>query len=212
VRDGDKRSELRKKGHQIRGNKVERSFLSFSGILFRHPFPASFSTNDKNFDKHKKLRPIQETSTTLDIFANRRKLEYQSKRVTQSTKCGTEDRKDRNANDKLAKLGREDELGKLRKGRKADDGIAKLRKGRNPEDTMDRKADDELAKLEPGDSEPAPSVTSTKFKRLTRCHRLQMTRESEIVADLLWFKRKIRYRDARLGNYVSQSYVEDLQN
>jgi hypothetical protein len=145
------------------------------------------------------------------------------------TICGTEDKKDRNANDKLAKLGRDDKLGKLREGRKADDGIAKHSKGRSPEDTTDRKADDELAKLEHGDSEPAPSVTSTKFKRLTRYHRLQITRESEIVADLLRFKRKIRYRDARLGiewhsktakavkddgaseNYVSRSYVEDLQ-
>jgi hypothetical protein len=43
------------------------------------------------------------------------------------TICGTEDKKDRNANDKLAnlKLGRDDELGKLREGRKANDGIAK---------------------------------------------------------------------------------------
>jgi hypothetical protein len=80
----------------------------------------------------------------------------------------TEDRKDRNANEKLAKLGRDDELGKLKEGRKADDEIAKHSKGRSPEDTTDRKADDELAKLEYGDSEPAPSVTSTKFKRLTR--------------------------------------------
>jgi hypothetical protein len=71
-------------------------------------------------------------------------------------------------------------------------------------------------------------VTSQKFKRLTRYHRLQITRESEIVANLLRFKGKIRYRDARLGkwhsktakavkddgaseNYVSRSYVEDLQ-
>jgi hypothetical protein len=73
-------------------------------------------------------------------------------------------------------------------------------------------------------------VTSTKFKRLIRYHRLQITRESQIVANLLRFKRKIRYRDARLGkwhsktakavkddgasenlNYVSRSYVEDLQ-
>jgi hypothetical protein len=103
-------------------------------------------------------------------------------------------------NEKLAKLGRDDELGKLREGRKADDGIAKHSKGRSPEDTTDRKADDELAKLVHGDSEPALSVTSTKFKRLTRYHRLQITRESEIVADILRFKRNlIRYRDARLG-------------
>jgi hypothetical protein len=69
----------------------------------------------------------------------------------------------------------------------------------------DRKADDELAKLEHGDSEPAPSVTSTKFKRLTRYHRLQITRESEIVADLQRFKRKTRYRDARLGKWHSKN-------
>jgi hypothetical protein len=48
-------------------------------------------------------------------------------------------------------------------------------------------------------------VTSTKFKRLTRYHRLQITRESEIVADLLRFKRKIRYRDARLGKWHSKT-------
>jgi hypothetical protein len=73
-----------------------------------------------------------------------------------------------------------------------------------------------------------PDVPSTQFKRLTRYHRLQITRDSEIVADLLRFKGKIRYRDARLGkwhsiaakavkddgaseNYVSRSYVEKLQ-
>jgi hypothetical protein len=44
-------------------------------------------------------------------------------------------------------------------------------------------------------------VTSTKFRRLTRFHRLQITRESEILADLL----------RASENYVSRSYVEDLQ-
>jgi hypothetical protein len=102
-------------------------------------------------------------------------------------------------------LGRDDELGKLKEGRKADDGIAKHSKGRSPEDTTDRKADDKLAKHEHGDSEPAPSVTSSKFKRLTRYHRLQITRESEIVADLLRFKRKIRYRDAGHGKWHSKT-------
>jgi hypothetical protein len=39
--------------------------------------------------------------------------------------------------------------------------------------------------------DPTPSVTSTKFKRLTRYHRIQITCESEIVADLLQLKGKI---------------------
>jgi hypothetical protein len=57
-------------------------------------------------------------------------------------RCGTEDRKDRNANEKLAKLGRDDELGKLREGRKADDGIAKHSKGRSPVETANANVED----------------------------------------------------------------------
>jgi hypothetical protein len=121
---------------------------------------------------------------------------------------------------------RNDELCKLTECRKADDGIAERSKGRSTEDRPDRNgdeegrnADDELAQGE---------ATSTKFKRLTRFHRSQITRDSDVVADLLRFRGKLRYRDVRRGewhsraakllkddgaseNYVSRSYVEDLQ-
>jgi hypothetical protein len=70
---------------------------------------------------------------------------------------------------------RGDELGKLLEGRKADDGIAERSKGRSTEDRKDRNADIQLAKPEHG--EPTPGATSTKFKRLTRYHRLQIIRE-----------------------------------
>jgi hypothetical protein len=154
-------------------------------------------------------------------------------------------RKDRSTGDRQDRNG--DELGKLIAGRKADDGIAERSKGRSTEDRPDRNGDEEGRKADDGIAERSKGrstedrpdrnaddelaqgeATSTKFKRLARYHRLQITRESEIVADLLRFKGKIRYRDARLGkwhskaakavkddgaleNYVSRSYVENLQ-
>jgi hypothetical protein len=129
-------------------------------------------------DKIQQLR--QQLSEWNDEFC---KLQEGRKAENGNAACSkgrsTEDRPDRNG----------DELGKLREGRKADDGIAKRKQGWSPEDTKKRKGDDdELAHGQ---------VTSTKFKRLTRFHRLQITRDSDVVADLLRFKGKIRYRDAR---------------
>jgi hypothetical protein len=74
-----------------------------------------------------------------------------------------------------------------------------------------------------------PSVTSTKFKSFTRYHRLQITRLSDSVADLLRFRGKIRIRDVTRGewhskaaktvkddgaseNYVSRSFIERLRS
>jgi hypothetical protein len=207
------RQKLRERGDELgkllEGRKADDGIATHNkddGIAKHSKGRSSEDRKDRNGDKLEKLREGRQAD---DGIAERSKGWSTEDRRT-------EDRPDRNG----------DKLEKLREGRKADDGIAERSKGRSTEDRKDRNADNQLAKLEHG--EPTQGATSTKFKRLTRYHRLQITRESEIVADLLRFKGKIRYRDARLGkwhsktakavkddgaseNYVSRSNVDDLR-
>jgi hypothetical protein len=185
-------------------------------------------------DEHAKLKDGRSPEDTKERKANNERAKLKEGR-------SPEDTKERKADDESAKLkdGRSPED---TKERKADDERAKLKEGRSPEDTKERKADDERAKLKDGrspedtkernadDDELAhgeAASTGTKYQRLTRFHRCQITRDLDVVADLLRFKGKIRYRDIRgvwhsraaksikddgaSENYVSRRYVEELQ-